>query len=590
MGLQFSTTLSTTFIDSNTSGPGQIGPEAPSFISGLPLSPNTPYDLFSSAPLTPGIGGIFDGFSTATFRTPTLDIALTGALGYVDGSLTNAAYWGENLIPTLNPHLGSQTLPYAIVFPTAPGQDDATASRLSILGGSVTAADGNLAIKGGYFDLTQTLRFVFAQPALTSVNPAIAYAPAETLSNGLAGTDIWQPSSSQLQLDGVDVVAKRGIATFELSNAALPALLGDSARLTLGSVIFDHGEGTRYSLEVLHASTAGRPFTTTVPFGADPTFYQTPQGMLPSSVLSGQQQTILGLEATMHVMPLWKVDAIVELGRAWYNAQDVAMPGTAAPGGYYRVGFVKTFGRATASVDLYRMEPRYATMILPYGIPENQWSAAWSWPGQWLKSNYQLIDNSVLGVNRQGYRLRYFVDKGPIELHLEFTDLRQIDPETTTTAEETGFVDGYYLPQLPADATLGRQRRYGFWAAWHPRFGDLTLDIVDDVLSRPWIAPSDNVDYEVPQAVLTFDRHISPNVEGAIGIGRYAMKGTFSEPIDYAQRLFFIGAIVKETPHASILATFRQSTFAGISSDPLLPPPSPNFASSQMVVEQRYQW
>ncbi|HEV8022668.1 MAG TPA: hypothetical protein VGP41_15445 [Candidatus Lustribacter sp.] len=589
LGWQFATTLDATFVDQNTSGPGQIGPEAAGFIAGSPLSPNTPYDLFSSAPLTPGVAGVAEGFTTATYRTPAFDVNLTAGLTYLNGNITNAAYWGENLMPALNPHLGSQALPYAIAFPTAPGQGDGNNFRLSVLGGSIATADGNLILKGGYFDLTQTQRFVFAQPALTNVNPAIAYAPAETLSNGLAGTDVWQPFSSQLQLSGVDVVAKRGIATFEASSAALPSLPGTSARIAIASVVFDHGEGTRYAVEVLHANTSGMSFTTTVPFGANPQFLVTPQGTLPTSTLSGQQQTIAGVHAAFHLVPAWKLDAVADVGRAWYDAQNVAQPGTSSPGGYYHAGLATTFGRATATLDFYRMESRYATMILPYGVPENQWSAAFAWPGQWLKSNYQLIDNSVLGVNRQGYRFRYYVDKGALEWHVEYTNLYQIDPETTVSSLQTGFIDGYYLPQLPANATLGRQQRYAGWVAWHPRIGDLTLDYVNDQLNRPALVPTDLVAYQVPQVMLTFARHFSPNVTGSVGAGRYGMIGTFSEPIDFWQRLYFVGAIVKETPQASILVSFRRSNFGGITTFPLSPL-APNFTGSLLIVEQRYQF
>lgn len=589
LGWQFATTLEATFIDQNTSGPGQVGPEAAGFIAGSPLSPNTPYDLFSSAPLTPGVAGLAEGITTATYRTPAFDVNLAAGLGYVNGSITNAAYWGENLLPALNPHMGSQALPYAIAFPTAPGQDDGNNFRLSVLGGSIATADGNLVLKGGYFDLTQTQRFVFAQPALTSVNPAIAYAPAETLSNGLAETDVWQPLSSQLQLSGVDVVAKRGIATFEAASAALPSLPGTSARIALASLVFDHGEGTRYAVEVVHANTGGLSFTTTVPFGANPQFSVTPQGTLPTSTLSGQQQTLAGVHAAFHLVPAWQVDAVADVGRAWYAAQNVAQPGTASPGGYYHAAVVKTFGRATATLDFFRMEARYATMILPYGIQENQWSAAFAWPGQWLKSNYQLIDNSALGVNRQGYRFRYYIDKGALEWHVEYTNLYQIDPETTVTSQATGFVDGYYLPQLPANATLGRQQRFGAWVAWHPRIGVLTLDYVNDQLDRPALVPTDLVAYQVPQVMLTFARHFSPNVTGSVGAGRYAMIGTFSEPIDFWQRLYFAGVIVKETSQASILAAFRRTNFSGITTFPLSPL-SPNFTGSQLLVEQRYQF
>ena len=233
------------------------------------------------------------------------------------------------------------------------------------------------------------------------------------------------------------------------------------------------------------------------------------------------------------------------------------------------------------------MEPQYAPMILPYGIPENQWSAAFAWPGQWLKSNYQLIDNSVLGVNRQGYRVRYYVDGGPFEIHLEYTDLHQIDPETTLTATLAGFVDGYYLPQLPNAATFGRQKRYGFWAAWHPAIGDLTLDIVDDTLYRPYAAGhlEDQVSYEVPQAVATYSRHLTPNIVFATGLGRYAMKGAFSEPIDFAERLFFAGIEVR-AGRSSTLLTFRRTAFEGITTFPASPA-SPNFTGSTLILERR---
>lgn len=588
LGLHVASTAHLTFVGQNASGPGQVGPEAPGFIAGLPLAPNTPYDLFSSAPLVSGDSGVGELLSTASYGTSAFDFSLTGALATVRGSITNAAYWDENLMPTLNPHLGSQALPYAVAFPTHPGEDDAVATRLSILAGAVATADGNLRVRAGWFDLAQTDRFVFAQPALTNVNPAIAYAPAETLSNGLAGSDAWQPLSNALPLQGADLIAKDGSATLELTRADLPALPGESARVSIGSIVLDRGEGTRFSAEVVHASTGGIAFLTTVPFGADATFASYPQGILPTSMLSGQEQTIAGLRGAFHILPAAGFDGLVEIGRAWYASSLAARPGTSAPGGFYHAGLVHAHGRVTASLDFYRMEPRYATMILPYGAPENQWSVAFAWPGQWLKSNYQLIDNSVLGVNRQGYRLRYFVDRGPFEIHLEYTDLHQIDAETTVSALQTGFIDGYYLPQQPAAATFGRQKRSALWAGWHPAFGDLTLDVVDDTLYRPFLAghPEDAVSYEVPQAVLTFARHVSPSVVASTGIGRYALKGTFSEPLDFSQRLFFAGVEMAQTPRASLLVTFRRSSAGGITTYPAVPT-SPDFTGSTIVVEQR---
>jgi hypothetical protein len=194
----------------------------------------------------------------------------------------------------------------------------------------------------------------------------------------------------------------------------------------------------------------------------------------------------------------------------------------------------------------------------------------------------------VLGVNRQGYRFRYNVDRGPLEVHLEYTELRQIEAETLESAQQTGFIDGYYLPQLPAAATFGRQKRSAAWIAWHPRFGDLGLDIVDDTLYRPFAAahPEDAVSYEVPQAMLTFARHLSPNVVAAAGLGRYALKGAFAEPLDFAERLFFAGIEVQQTPRSSILVTFRRTAGGGITTFPF-GPNSPDFTGSALIVEQR---
>ena len=575
-------------VDQTSAGPGTVPPEAPGFVAGSPLAPNTPYDLISSAPQVSGIAGVGQLMTTATYGIKRFDASATAGFGYVRGSTTNAAYWAENLLPTLNPHLGSQAFPYTIAFPTHPGEDDGTAVRTSILGGQLATADRNLIVRGGYFDLAQSDRFVFAQPALTSVNPAIAYAPAESVSNGPASAPFWQPDATALPLQGVDAVGKRGDATLELTDATLPSLPGESARLTMGSIVFDRGEGTRFSAQLLHATTSGLPFTTTVPSGTDPQFETTPQGVLPVSTLDGQRQTVAGLRGAFHIAATVALDGIVEIGRSWYDAAPVARPGTQAPGGYYHAGISQKHGRATAYADYYRMDPRYATMILPYGVPENQWSAAFAWPGQWLKSNYQLVDNSVLGVNRQGYELRYYVDGGPLEVHAEYTDLRQVEPETTLTAKQAGFVDGYYLPQLPNEATFGRQKRYAFWTAWHPAFGDLSLDIVDDTLFRPFDrgALIDQVSYEVPQAVLTYSRKVSSSITAATGIGRYAMKGAFAEPIDFAERLFFVGAQVAETPKTSLLVTFRRTAFDGISTFPAAGT-VPDFTGSALIVEQR---
>jgi hypothetical protein len=252
---------------------------------------------------------------------------------------------------------------------------------------------------------------------------------------------------------------------------------------------------------------------------------------------------------------------------------------------------LETRGRVSESVDFYRMEPRYATMILPYGVPENTWGATFAWPGLWPVGNYQLVDNSAVAANRQGYRLRVALDKTPVEVHLEYTNVRQIEAVTVVSSLQTGFLDPYYLPQQVGAATFGRQKHVGLWAAWHPAFGDITLDLIDDTLYRPFVAahPEDGVSYEVPQAVLAYARHLSPNVVVSTGLGRFAVKGTFSEPIDFSERLFFAGIEVAQTPRSSLLVSFRRTASGGITSYPALPR-SPDYTATTLIVEHRLQF
>ncbi len=121
-----------------------------------------------------------------------------------------------------------------------------------------------------------------------------------------------------------------------------------------------------------------------------------------------------------------------------------------------------------AGVEYYRFDPRYATIILPYGVPENVWSVAWSWPGQWLKSTYQAVDNSIVGINREGFRMHADASHGKsggacrcIRVAADRSD------HVSQAAAQEGWVDGYFLPQRDSDATLGWQRQVGLYAAWH---------------------------------------------------------------------------------------------------------------------------
>ena len=582
----------TTFVSHAARGPGIAPPEAAGFANGDPLSPLTPYDVFSSAPLLSGNASESALYLRPTYFGRTFDLGLVLAAGYVRGSVAGAAHWGESLPPPLNPHLGAQTLPYRIVFPNHAGQDDGTAFVASVLSGTIASKNGALALKAGWFDLAQSAPFVFVQPPVTNAPPAIGIATPETLGDGPPSLDAWQTPAAVLPLHGLDLVAKRGLATVELTDAALPAPAGTPARMLMGSLAIDHGEGTKYTAQYLHVHTGGDAVGTTVLYGAQPRLELGPQGTLPLSTIGGQRQRIVGLGATFHASKA--LDGVAELGHSTYDADGVAEPGTGKAGNYLHLGLSRTVRRATASVDLYRNEAYYANALLPYGIAENVWSVAWSWPGQWLKSNYQLLNDFPVNIDRQGYRVKYSL-KGadsPLDLRLAYGNFAEIQPITISNALRTGFIDGFFLPQADRAATLGRQHQYLLFAGWHPAFGDLTFDYAEDTMRRPALfgQPQDTVSYDNPEAVLTYSRRLGTKAVLSAGLARYGMRGSFGQGytnVDFAERIAFVGAQLTQSAQATALLSLRRTSFGGIPS--ALGGRSPDFTATTLVFEQRYK-
>jgi hypothetical protein len=582
----------TTFVSQGTSGPGIAPPEAAGFAGGDPLSPLSPYDVFSSAPLVPGNASESALYLRPAYFGTTFDLSLVLGAGYVRGSTTNAAYWGEPLFAPLNPHLGAQMLPLRIAFPNHAGQDDGSAFVASVLSGSIATKDRSLVLKAGWFDLTQTVPFAFVQPAATNANPALAIATPETLGDGPPNLDAWQPSPSVLPLHGIDLTAKRGLATLELTDASLPTLPATPARIVTGSLVIDHGEGTKYALQYLHLGTGGDLVSTTVLYGANPRIEFGPQGPLPVSTIGGQRQRIYAASASFHAAKA--LDAVAEFGHSTYDADAVAEPGTGKAGNYLHLGLTRTLGRTSATVDLYRNEAYYANALLPYGTPENVWSVAWSWPGQWLKSNYQLINDFPVNIDRQGYRIKVATKDaaGRLDVRAAYANFGQIEPITYSNALRTGFIDGFFLPQPDAFASLGRQHQYLLFAAWHPPFGDLTLDYAEDTMRRPaaFLHPEDTVSYDNPEAALTFSRHLGKRTLVSAGLARYGMRGSFGQGytnVDFAERIVFAGVQLAQSPHTIALLTLRRTAFGGIPS--ALGGPSPNFTATSLVFEQRYK-
>jgi hypothetical protein len=353
--------------------------------------------------------------------------------------------------------------------------------------------------------------------------------------------------------------------------------------------VFDHGDGTRYSLSYVHVTTSGDPIFTTTLYGIDPHATPGPQGNLPSSTLGGQIETVAGARAAFHLSP--RIDAIAELGRTWYDADLVSNPGTNRPGGFYHLGFSQTLRRVTFKVDGYRFEARYANAILPYGIPENVWSAAWAWPVVWLKSTYQLVDNTQApGSNRQGYRVSYVLGGHTLQVRAAYSSFRQIAPASYGNMQQVGFVDGFFLPQPDDAATLGEEHQYNAWIGWHPSFGDVTLDYADDLMHRSAasLRPEDAVTYQAPEVVLTYSRALDKRIVADAGFGRYAMKGTWAANftnVDYFQNVVFAGVQIAQSDRTAALLQVRHAAFTGLPS--ALHELSPDFHATTVIFEER---
>ena len=581
-----------TFVSQGASGPGLSPPEAGAFKAGLPLSPMSPYDWFTSAAQTPGNAGVLQYLVDGNDRMRAVTLDAQVLLGGYAGDENTLMYWGEPWQGPLDPHEGHSPNDYFINFPThgGAGIEGGAGQFVAPYTASLASNDGAWKVSGGYVNLTQTDRFVFAPPAVTNANPSIGVQTAETLGPGMPNVDAWSPSPATLPLLGGDAVLARGQSTVELTDALLPVLEGTQARLAMGSYVLDRGDGGRFSAQVANITTSGAPILTTTYFGADQTLYPTAQGRLFSSTLADQVQTIAGVRALFH--PERANDLLIELGESWYHDGLVAMPGTERPGSYEHVAFTHHFDTKAAQRDLgveyYRFDPHYATVILPYGVPENVWSVAWSWPGQWLKSTYQAVDNSIIGINRAGFRVHADYTSGRFEAHGAAYVWRQIEPITLANASQEGWIDGFFLPELDADATLGWQRQMNLYTAWHWPNDDLVLDAVWDRSYRPAIDPVDFVSINYPQVVGSYQHHWGKRMVGTIGYGRYSANGFWSTtPVLGIYGVAFLGGEWDFGHGQQLLVQLRRYGLTGLPSMPGGPPPTTR--GSSLLVDQRVQ-
>ncbi len=190
--------------------------------------------------------------------------------------------------------------------------------------------------------------------------------------------------------------------------------------------------------------------------------------------------------------------------------------------------------------------------------------------------------------------MKYVVKGGnsPLDVRVSYGSFAQIAPIAFGNALQTGFIDGFFLPQQNVAATTGRQQQYVLYAAWHAPFADVSVDYAEDTMRRPAAVtqPQDTVSYDSPEAVVTISRQLGPRALVSAGAGRYGMRGTFGAGftnIDFAERILFAGAQLTESAHAATQLTVRRTVFGGLPS--ALGAPSPDFGGTMLVVEQRYR-
>jgi hypothetical protein len=585
---------SLTYVNQQFVGAGIAPPEARAFAAGEPIAPGTPYDLWTSSPNVTGYGINHTLLITPVYAiTPQYDIGATIGYGSISGSANVAAYWGDQTLATLNPHLGKH--PAAVAFPAANAADAIAGAGSALLSLTLTRRDGRLAARAGWFDLAQGESFVFDQPVQTNTPMLFT----EPLPEGIGDKPFTLPSlaaaQTRLPLYGLTLLASpRRDTSVELVDAELPEPPGTHARVLSGSLNVARSSRLSFGAQIARLTTGGAPIGTTVLFGANAMTTPSDQGPLPTSTLAAQRMTIAGLRADLPLAP--HLDGHFRLGYSCYAATGTARPQGACTSGRYASASVR---RTTDTFDLgleaMHMDATYAPGILPYGTLENVWSPAYSWPGTWLKGTYQLVGNAMMGPNREGLRATTRFAVGGVETRIAYGVLRQLRLYDATNAYQTGFVEGFYLPQLDAGGTLGSERHTAVALIAHPRIADVEIDFTDIWLGRRGSPghPQEAVGVDSIGATATFSRRFGTRVVGSLGAGRNAMVGAFDAAttnVDLAERVVFGGLQWKQNANWSYGVQYRVYSVSGMpTAFPGGAAVSPAYHGPQIMLEQRFR-
>ncbi len=574
-------------------GPGTQPAEGPGFSAGGALAPGTPYDMFSGSPLVTGEGLTQDFLLKPIFAvTNNIDVTATVGYGSASGSGNVINYWGDSIMPSINPTIGRRAFTLTPAFPTHNGQDPVSASNVGVLSGSILDHNGNGGLTVGWFSLHQSAPWALNQAPWTTTPFQLSPQVPGSLGDGPPTVDVLKEGPLQLPLSGADLWMKDDIATIELASADLPAPSNAPARIFTGSLIVDHGSGLKYSAELTALNTWG-PDTGRVLFGSNPSL----TSGVPQSTVNGQQMVVFGAGATFPTIA--NIDAEARYGYSCYGANGAAQTTqTCTSGNYYYAKLHRGFSKFDLSLEGTRFEPTYAPAILDYGTIQNIFTYPAALPGTWLRGDYQLVDNSEIGPNRQGGKISTTFIVSGVEVRLAFGQYGQIAALTSGTAFTPGFVEPYFLPQTTANGaispvgSLGVEQHWSGWFSYHAKWADVTLDLsqVNAWRTAPLGQPTDNVNMNYPSGVLTLARPFGPKVSGAAGVGRFGLNGQFDATYNNAsltENLIFAGLSLRSNATSGYGLEWRLYSVSGT---PTLPGgPSPAFHGPQILFYQRFK-
>lgn len=578
-------------------GPGTTPIEGPGFVAGSRVAPSTPYDFTSGGPLTTGFGFIEAIVISPSYTiTPDLSVTANIDFGTIGGSGNVASYWGEQALPQINPHVGQRQINVPPAFATHNGQDAVKGGIVGVESGELATRDGSFSLRAGWIDQKQSESYVFAAAPVTNTSGNLAPQLTDSLSDGPPSIDAFVPLARQLPLHGIDAYYKHGVASLEATDADLPTLPGTPARATTFSLKLDHRQGLNYGFEVAHVKTGGFPIVTDTlsgGIGGPGMVFVAPgypgSGSLVQSLLGGQTTTIVGASANVPLAN--STDVSAKFAYSMYGADGTRSSAKSTGGGYYYGKIHHGFGGFEIAAEVMKYDPSYAPIQVPYGTLENVWSAPYAYPHNAAKSFYTINDSTLVGPNRQGFRLSGATDLRGVDVRLAYANEDQINVFDAGNAQQPGFIEPYFTPELGGAASLGNEQHSSASLAWHPKFADVNLDLTDVVTTRASLHPSDAVAMNYPSALLTLSRPLNPRLFGAVGAGTFGLHGSYDNSgpnnVDLEQDVVFAGLQYSNDGKQIYHLQYRMYSVKGAPTTAF--GRSPAYHGPQIIFEQRFK-